>query len=79
MLRGCFVGFGDPSGVVVGLRWGWQVPRLLSDLIWRNPVGSGGAESGDGLGDLNLIEQPSNTQTLVSLGKIVNNLKTTGS
>ena len=29
------------------------------------PVGSSSLESGDGLGDLNLMKQPSNTQTLV--------------
>ena len=63
-----FFGFGDPSDVVLMLRQGWQVPRLLSNLIWRNLVGSSSAESGDGLGDLNSIKQPSGTQTLVSLG-----------
>lgn len=51
--------------MVLRLCQGWQVPRLLSNLIWRKPIGSSSAESGDGLGDLNSIKQPSNTQTLV--------------
>ena len=42
-----------------------QVTRLLPNLIWSNPVGSSSAESGNGLGDLNLMKQPSNTQTSV--------------